>query len=242
MGFKITDVQATTSVASAKPRASVSLVVPVTDTAFAVPAAAISCIILTYKATPVQPVMDVSYARLSPSAYLDESGRFKLIGDLTAIVDSTAFALAKPATDSFSLTDATTLLAQKGLSDSVSFTETFVRTLIFIRNLADFLSLSDAATRQVSKLLADALTAADTLAKTAQKGVSDSVTMSEAAARAVSKSAGSDAITMSDTSTRKPLKSLTDSSTLADSGYLYAQGYCDLTYFAQDYVGVSRTF
>lgn len=33
-----------------------------------------------------------------------------------------------------------------------------------------------------------------------------------------------------------------DSGVTADSGSLRSQGYCDFTYFAEDYVGASRTF
>jgi hypothetical protein len=46
----------------------------------------------------------------------------------------------------------------------------------------------------------------------------------------------------SDTSTRAWDANKADSVSLASSGSLTSQSYCDLSYFAEDYVGESRTF
>jgi len=37
-------------------------------------------------------------------------------------------------------------------------------------------------------------------------------------------------------------KSLSDTTTSSDSGTVLSQGYCDITYFLEDYVGYSTTF
>jgi hypothetical protein len=37
-------------------------------------------------------------------------------------------------------------------------------------------------------------------------------------------------------------KALIDSTSASDAGILISQDYCDITYFAEDYVGTSRTF
>jgi hypothetical protein len=36
--------------------------------------------------------------------------------------------------------------------------------------------------------------------------------------------------------------SLSEAPAATDSGLIVSQGYCDITYFAEDYVGESRTF
>jgi hypothetical protein len=45
-----------------------------------------------------------------------------------------------------------------------------------------------------------------------------------------------------DATSLSPEKAIADMIELADAGSLVAQNYCDITYFAEDYVGESRTF
>ena len=60
-----------------------------------------------------------------------------------------------------------------------------------------------------------------------------------AATRAFTDTAGvSEALAL--TLGRNP--SLSDTTSIADAGSLISQGYCDFSYFADDYVGTSRTF
>ena len=52
----------------------------------------------------------------------------------------------------------------------------------------------------------------------------------------------SDTVTISDVfeSGQNPAEG--DDASISDSGSLHSQGYCDVTYFLEDYVGISRTF
>ena len=94
----------------------------------------------------------------------------------------------------------------------------------------------------VAKLLTDSAAAADFMSLIVSLAKSDTVTTADQIALDPQKSVTGDSVTSTDTTAKSALKSLTDSNTTSDSGYLYSQGYCDITYFAEDYVGTSRTF
>jgi hypothetical protein len=51
-----------------------------------------------------------------------------------------------------------------------------------------------------------------------------------------------EAPTATDSAVIEAGKALIDSTSASDAGTLISQGYCDITYFAEDYVGTSRTF
>lgn len=132
-------------------------------------------------------------------------------------------------------------------------------TYFFAKAISNVAFVADASTRSVSKGLTDSATTADTPVFDVTKGLFDTATTGEATFFAVTK-ALADAVTVPDApalSVSRPLAdeafvgdnsflqfsaTRVESTVVADEGFLFAQNYCDLTYFASDYVGVSQSF
>jgi hypothetical protein len=301
MAIKVTGNTTATSVASAKPRASVVVVDPVTSVSYSIAASSIA------------------YVELGVSAELDTSGLFKFIPDSVVTTDQLVFSLSKPAQDSFSLADASTLLVDKALGDQVSFEDSLLVTLIFLRDfanqydlsdelvldiakaavdsvivsdalalsldkpfadvqaladaasiatakaLADSYSLDDAATLSYSKLVADASEMVDLIVFSIEKALNDSQPVIDDLAFSHSKELSdgfamndgfgatdgldfslsttfSNVAFISDEATLSTAPAFADSVGVTDSGFILSQDYCDLTYFAQDYVGTAISF
>ena len=74
-----------------------------------------------------------------------------------------------------------------------------------------------------SKVLADSATATDALALRTSRGFNESAALADVVALA-------------------PRLAIIDQPVASDSGNLRMQSYCDISYFAEDYVGVSRAF
>jgi hypothetical protein len=126
---------------------------------------------------------------------------------------------------------------------------------------ADTASTSDDQSFGISKLLVDALVSAELVSLTLSRPLADSVWASDSASRSVSM-LKPDSSLLSDIefySMSKLFGSTASTSDLAlvvlefqrqfsdqfastDSGQIVAQGYCDLTYFAEDYIGSIRSF
>lgn len=124
--------------------------------------------------------------------------------------------------------------------------DSVVTVLIFIRDFADTASLADAKTLLVSPAYSDTFTTSETVAQSISKALSDSFALNDLSDAAGPEWSFSDytnnIVSTSDSSVVSNDKGLSDSLSLADSGTLISQGYCDLTYFAEDYVGDYRTF
>jgi hypothetical protein len=178
---------------------------------------------------------------------MDDSGRYQFKADTFAVVDQAALTTDKSfAGDSIAFSDSTVLTAAPVYSDSVGLTDVIVPVLVFIRDFADTTSVADASTRLISPTYTDIVTSADTIAFSHDKAFADGFAMNDLADAGGPVWSFSDTtaniITMSDSSLLSNDKGVADSASASDSGVLYSQSYCDLTYFAQDYVGESRTF
>lgn len=107
--------------------------------------------------------------------------------------------------------------------------------------------IADAAVRDISKILSDSTFSADVLAFNITKSLSDGFAMNDSAdatdGLTFSFSIGvANVIFVSDSAVRSLQKPIADSVSMSDSGFLLQQDYCDLTYFAEDYVGVGFVF
>lgn len=229
MGARITGNATGVLTSSVKPKVSVSVVFAVADTSYALADAT------------------VYYVRPVLSAYLDTTGRFKFVMDVYSVDDSATLDVTKNLTDSFGLGDDAVLGVAKDLSDSIGLTETFVRTLVFIRDFDDSVAMSDDSTFEVEKALQDGFAFTEHTAFEVAKLLTDGVAMSDTSSAVDgSQYSFSKYITniafASDTITVQAQKGLSETVSGVDSGYLRGQGYCDFTYFAEDYVGYSRTF
>jgi hypothetical protein len=229
MAATITGNSTSATVASVKLRASVSTVIPIVGL------------------TRIYPVSEVAYILLAVSAYLDTTGQFKYLTDLFSVTDTTSFSTSKIAdVDTFTTVDDTTRSTGKGLSDSATIGDSVLTVLIFIRDFTDTTSLADAKTLLVSPAYSDTFTTSETVARSLSKTLTDSFALNDLSDAAGPTWSFSDftnnVVSTSDSTTVTNTKGLSDSLSSSDSGTLISQGYCDITYFAEDYVGESRTF
>lgn len=229
MAAQITGNSTSASVAPVKLRAGISTVVPIAGV------------------TRVYPVADVAYILLATSAYLDTTGRFKYTTDVFSVADLAALSTNKTAdADSIAFSDGQVFSNDKGVADTAVIGDSLVAVLIFIRNFSDTTSTSDANTLLISPAYSDSITTSETTAFSVSKALADSFALND-----LSDANGPDwsfsdytnnTVSTSDNITMSNDRGLADSLSLADSGTLISQGYCDLTYFAEDYVGDYRTF
>ena len=165
----------------------------------------------------------------------------KLLQDTQALQDLVAKDLSRPIADVFDMADDETVSALKGISDSIEMQDSLTTLLLFLRNFADDVAVADADARVYSlpkteqvavadndfidwaKSLAHSVTPADVSVFLAEKPFSESLTAAEAKA-------------LSFTAAR------VESVTVTDVGIVSIQDYCDLGYFAEDYVGLSQSF
>lgn len=119
------------------------------------------------------------------------------------------------------LADTTSVVFSKALQDVASPVDSIA--LGTHKPLADNFSVSDAAIRAVS------------LAKSDLVQTNDTTSFSFAASR-------TDSVAVLDSAALEPFKALADPVIAASAGSLLSQDYCEAFYFAEDYVGTSRTF
>lgn len=194
----------------------------------------------------------------------------KSLQDATAgFSDALAKAFSKPLSDTQYLGDTTVIgdiQPHRGAADSISGWSDGITGIVFEKYLADTFELLDEATavRLFQREFADNFSLPDAQAKSVTpKAKTDSASTSDAKYFAVDK-ALSDALTMVDNMDGniqhhlfkifndafsnsdaqvidfRPNKA--DNVTTSSSGVLSMQDYCDITYFLEDYVGLSRTF
>lgn len=131
----------------------------------------------------------------------------------------------------------------KTRSEIVSIGDVFDRDVAYSRAFTEAPAANDSPAMGITKSTSDSGTASDTFAKTVvyirdfteSPSTSDADTITFGAVK-------SDDGAFTDSDVKSMSKSLTESPSAASSGSLRSQGYCDFTYFAEDYVGASRTF
>mgnify|MGYP003115272650 CR=1 FL=1 len=131
----------------------------------------------------------------------------------------------------------------KTRTEIASITDVFDRDVAYIRNFSETPAANDSPAKVVTRPAADSGTATDTFAKnvvylrkpTDSFDTSDSDTIDFGAVK-------SEDGLLSDSEVKLGGKFITESPSAVSSGTLRSQGYCDFTYFAEDYVGASRTF
>lgn len=172
----------------------------------------------------------------------------KFVADVTNMQDATNTKLTKAAADAFFLTDSSVHELNKGLSDSVTMVDSLYRVLVFIRNLVDTVSVPDVYASLFTKApFTEGVTATDVFDRLAHKYFYDGFAMNDGAdvgdGSTYSFSKGvSNVVFVPDQRIMSVEKPMTDSVGFTESGLVVAQSYCDITYFAEDYVGASVTF
>lgn len=190
----------------------------------------------------------------------------KLVTDLFAVAEVVSLAVAKaPFTDGVGIQDTPSKAPTKGLSDavatadaetydlsklladSVGFTDTVTTVLIFIRSFSDSFSTSDTDVWALAKASQDSFAALDAQTRALAKsladgvGISDFTGIGDGVAFVLTRTVANVAF-IADNSVRQALLGKSEQASTSDSGSLVNQGYCDLTYFAEDYVGATRSF
>jgi hypothetical protein len=301
MGIKVTGNASTFSVSSVRPRVSVSVVDPVANVTYSLAAS------------------KIAYIELTAAAYLDTSGKFRYIQESVIATDGTALLLSKPFSNEAFTSDDQVLDFGKSLAEEVSFEDSLVATIIFLRDLFDESVLADAVVLSIAKSAVDSVAMSSSVTRDFAKSVADTQAVVDAAAKTVAKAlansvASSDVATLShsklvadaaattdevvrnivksladaasfndslvssfsksltdgvamndgfgaadgldfvfsttfsnasfvtDTTVQTLLPTYSDSVGTTDSGFVLSQDYCDLTYFAEDYVGTAITF
>jgi len=243
------------SVQNAKPRLSVTLVDAVVESERVLAKADISKItpvitrsqvIPTAAVAYTIPAAEIAYISLFLDVEIDNTGLFRYIPESVVLVDGKVIAFSKSPTDSVSFTDSQIRETSLGKADSVTILDVFQSLLIFVRLFEETISLSDASTKSVDKAASDSIATSETLAFTFEKYLSDAFALNDLSDVNGTTISFSDftnnVVSSSDLILLLSSKTIQDSVTSSDSGYLFSQGYCDLTYFAEDYVGEYRTF
>ena len=142
--------------------------------------------------------------------------------DSSSARDALAFDLARVFADAYSVGDAARVGTQKPVSDTAGVSENSPE-LVFTKATSDSSMFAESLVVDFTKLLYDEPSAADQTSLHVSTPHSDTSATTDVAFRA-------------------PTKVLTELVPSTDAGSLRSQGYADFTYFAEDYVGASRTF
>jgi hypothetical protein len=188
----------------------------------------------------------------------------KLLADTQGISDTDAYQLLKGLFESLTPADVKQLsfvkeladivntpvdsvayAIEKSLSETTTFSDFVTTTLIFIRTFADSSSASDDVDvlPQLSK--SEVLSSVDTDVLSVDKAFSEGLNLldnMDGDIEYVFIKLVSELLVASDAQAVDFASNKSDNAVLSSSGILSMQDYCDITYFLEDYVGVSRTF
>lgn len=169
--------------------------------------------------------------------------------ETVSAVDTNALAFTfGTVAEDVTISDASTLDAQKSVSDAVTSSDAAVVTLIFLRDIFDTTTLSDTPSLSFTP---------DTKVETVTSGDSSSYVFNQFLTEAFAMNDLADigdgisfdfvdftanVVTITEAAAIGFGNSTADSFSLADAGVGAMQDYSDITYFAEDYVGVRFTF
>lgn len=193
------------------------------------------------------PAASVEYIEMELLAEVDNSGRYQYKADIILVVDSVSKHTSKPLADSVALADSSNRSVSKALTSSFSLQDSAQAVLVFIRAFADTPALYDAFASQLLKPVADSVSAADVSQRAYTKsladavGLNDGTSVGDGSTYSFTKSVNN-ATSVSDQHVKVTSKGLSDTFGFSDSGVVSMQSYCDITYFAEDYVGVASSF
>ena len=243
------------SIQNARPRVSITLVDAIVDSeqvvaradhSRVVPVARTSQVIPVVATTHTIPATEISYISLYLDAVLDNTGLFRYVAESVVLTDGRVFSFTKLLSNSIGINDTKSINSSLAKTDSVSVADIFEALLIFIRNFQDTISLSESVTKTISPAYFETVHGTDSIALTFEKYLSDSFSLNDLSDVNGTTISFADytnnVISMTDAKFLSSSKILTESISANDSGYLLSQNYCDITYFAEDYVGQYRTF
>lgn len=248
MVIRVTDVSPVASVTPARVRVSVTLLAPAATSSYTAPIATTTAASLGHTTTAVMPIAALDCVLLVVQAGLDTTGRFRFLKDIFAISDGMSYSLTKTVADMVSIFDVPPILeVEKSLADNVAFSDLLQAILIFIRNFSDTQNYADSHAWVVSKPFQNQIAYSDALVRSITKYVVDGFAMNDTfdfgdGAKYTITKAVNNVFGLSDTISQIIGKPFSDAFSFSDSGVGSVQDYCDITYFAEDYVGTSFTF
>lgn len=165
--------------------------------------------------------------------------RAKINSDSSGVTESAAFNLGKPLSDAGFAAEDVRFNASKVLSDSSGITES--AALGFATSRSDSASSAESNVFSFGAAKSDSALIAEATIFDASKVLADQSLVAEL--HAFSQTKGfADSGNAGDLPVKSIGQTFTDASSANDDGSLRSQGYCDFDYFAEDYVGQSRTF
>lgn len=229
MALRIGDNNTAATVARVKLRVGVASVEPGVQTTVVVAAA------------------EIAYVDLTLSVLVDTNGRYKLVNDAVALPDAARIRTEKPFAHAVVAAETAELSFSHPSTDVLGATDVFSRVVGFSRLFADAVAETDAQVFSVEKPLSDTFTTPHFEVFDHQKLLVDGVAMNDgmeavdgfgiALTRGVSNVAQ-----VGDAKTLSFMRSRVESISPQDAGSLRSQGYCDFSYFAEDYVGAALAF
>jgi hypothetical protein len=165
----------------------------------------------------------------------------KLLQDTQVMQDLVAKDLSRPIADAFDMADDETVSALKGLSDSIEMQDSLVTLLLFLRNFADDVAVADADTREYLLLKTEQVAVADNDFIDWAKSLAHSVALADVSVFLAEKPF-SESLSAAEAKALSFTTARVESVTVTDVGIVSIQDYCDLGYFAEDYVGLSQSF
>lgn len=152
----------------------------------------------------------------------------KALSDSIGTSEKQVFGVDKVLTNSAHVLDAKFFAVYKLLTDAISTSDT--QSLVVDKLLFEVINTSDAHVFDISKLLSDGVAMND------MAEIGDGLAF-ELEAYFTNMAFANDTLIRLDT-----FKGVFDTASVEDTGSLICQDYCDITYFAEDYVGQFRTF
>jgi hypothetical protein len=190
-----------------------------------------------------------TYSRLVAATVVGFFLKILELADAFTVSELISKAFGKSLTDSAGVTDVSTRQIGKNPSDSLDLTED--QTFDIGKVLVDAFSTSDDETLDFGKVFADSLNLSDDQSFVMTKALSDIVYATDDLDGEASleddqefqfTKVRSELLFVYESEVKLIGKRPNDSASVDDSGNYRGQGYCDFTYFAEDYVGYSGSF
>ena len=176
------------------------------------------------------------------------TGQLEVVGIGTVIgqEDEVAIDFSKPRADTVTSSDASNKSFTKPLADTVTVTDTLAAYRVFIREFTEAITGTDSpAWDFTSGTTAETASTSDANNLDIQKATSDSINVIDNMDGDIEYQfvkVTSELIATSDESSRDVTIAKSDSVTTGSAGVAFMTDYADISYFAEDYVGVSSTF
>ena len=127
-------------------------------------------------------------------------------------------------------------------TNATTVADSFARVVAFLRSFSETPGLTDVNTLGIGKTVSENPAFSDTNYVNFGKLLADTPSIGDVFALQLTLSPFTETPGVTDSADVVPNKVFTELPSLTDAGSLRSQGYCDFTFFAEDFVGASRNF